>query len=78
MKRIVSLFVVCFMAAIFTQPAVAQDSMKFGYVDVQRVVFTSQTGKGAINKIKLFQETRQKDITTLENELNLLEKENFN
>lgn len=75
MKKALCIACVIGFMATLVSPVTADDSFKFGFVDVQKVIFTSITGKAAIQKVKGFQEKRQSEITVIENTLNTLEKD---
>ncbi|MBN2382910.1 OmpH family outer membrane protein [bacterium] len=53
----------------------AEESMKFGYVDIQKVIFSSAYGQTEVQKLKDFQEKRQKKISDVEEQLNQMERE---
>lgn len=70
---IVSLSLLCLF--VLTMPAQAEETLKFGYVDIQKVIFTSETGQVEVQKLKEFQEKRQSKISDVEEQLNSMERE---
>lgn len=74
MKKLLVTTIAILVLLLYIPAVSAQTALKMGYVDIQKVIFVSETGKQAINQVKIFQETRQKEITKAEAELNELEK----
>lgn len=74
MKKMIIGFILI-MSFVLSQQVFAQDNLKFGYVDIQKVIFSSNKGKTAIAVVKKFQQRRQREISDLEDEVNKLEKD---
>ncbi|MFC1851107.1 OmpH family outer membrane protein [candidate division CSSED10-310 bacterium] len=75
MKKFYSIIGILFLTLFLINSAAAQAASKMGYVDIQKVIFKSESGKQAINAVKSFQEKRQDEISRAEQELNQLEKD---